>query len=539
MSIVFVSGHKNPDTDSICSAIAYANLKRIADKIDAVPVRLGPINRETQFVLDYFNVNEPLLIDNVYTQVGDIAYDKPLTISEKAPMYEAWNILLSNNSKTIVVVDDENKLKGIATMGDLAKAYLTSSHELSNYTIPVENIIKTLNGKLILKNEEFVRGDIIVAAMQTKTVVSRIEPGMTLIVGNRENIQLESIKKGAKTIIITGGEDPSNTVIEEAKKFDSTLIVVPCDTFDTIKLINQCLPVSLIMIKDDIVTFKDSDYIDDVRQTMLKYRYRNFPVVDDEGKVLGLLARRHILDYERKKIILVDHNELSQAVDGIEDATILEIIDHHRVGGIETNQPILFRNQPVGCSSTIINKIYEERGITPDKRIAGLMCAAILSDTLVFKSPTCTPEDIRAAKKLAEIADIDIESFGKEMFEAGTSLKGKTVEEIFYTDFKEFLIGNLKVGIGQVNTLSSIGNLKDDLLKFMEEERKNKSFDMLLLMLTDIINEGSLFLFAGNHKELLERAFSINIDDNHFYLPYVISRKKQVVPPIAKAINLK
>lgn len=539
MSVVFVSGHKNPDTDSICSAIAYANLKRIADKIDAVPIRLGPINRETQFVLDYFNVNEPLLIDNVYTQVGDIAYDKPLTISEKAPMYEAWNILLNNNSKTIVVVDDENKLKGIATMGDLAKAYLTSSHELSNYTIPVENIIKTLNGKLILKNEEFVRGDIIVAAMQTQSVVSRIEPGMTLIVGNRENIQLESIKKGAKTIIITGGEDPSSAVIEEAKKFGSTLIVVPCDTFDTIKLINQCLPVSLIMIKDDIVTFKDSDYIDDVRQTMLKYRYRNFPVVDDEGKILGLLARRHILDYERKKIILVDHNELSQAVDGIEDATILEIIDHHRVGGIETNQPILFRNQPVGCSSTIINKIYEERGITPDKRIAGLMCAAILSDTLVFKSPTCTPEDIRAAKKLAEIAEIDIESFGKKMFEAGTSLKGKTVEEIFYTDFKEFLIGNLRVGIGQVNTLSSIGNLKDDLLKFMEEERKNKSFDMLLLMLTDIINEGSLFLFAGNHKELLERAFNINIDDNHFYLPYVISRKKQVVPPIAKAINLK
>ncbi|MDI3312074.1 MAG: DRTGG domain-containing protein, partial [Thermoanaerobacterium sp.] len=216
MSVVFVSGHKNPDTDSICSAIAYANLKRIADKIDAVPVRLGPINRETQFVLDYFNVNEPLLIDNVYTQVGDIDYDKPLTISEKAPMYEAWNILLNNNSKTIVVVDDENKLKGIATMGDLAKAYLTSSHELSNYTIPVENIIKTLSGKLILKNEEFVRGDIIVAAMQTQSVVSRIEAGMTLIVGNRENIQLESIKKGAKTIIITGGEDPSNAVIDEA-----------------------------------------------------------------------------------------------------------------------------------------------------------------------------------------------------------------------------------------------------------------------------------------------------------------------------------
>ncbi|SNX54034.1 putative manganese-dependent inorganic diphosphatase [Thermoanaerobacterium sp. RBIITD] len=539
MSTIYVSGHKNPDTDSICSAIAYANLKRRSENIEAIPVRLGPINRETQFVLNYFNVKEPDLIENVYTQVSDISYDKPLTIKENAPMYEAWNMLLDKNFKTIAIVDEENRLKGVATMGDLAKAYLTSSQELSNYSIPIKNILKTLNGRIIVKNEDFIKGDIIVAAMQTDYVIGKIRDGVTLIVENRENIQLESIKNGAKTIIITGDSNPSDSVIKEAKKYNSTIIVVPCDTFDTIKLINQCLPMSHIMIKDDIVTFKDSDYIDDVRQTMLKYRYRNFPVVNSEGKVLGLLARRHILNYERKKIILVDHNELSQAVDGIEDATILEIIDHHRIGGVETNQPILFRNQPVGCSSTIINKIFEERGLIPERHIAGLMCAAILSDTLVFKSPTCTPEDIRAARKLSEIAEIDIETFGKQMFEAGTSLKGKTVEEIFYMDFKEFIINNFKIGIGQVTTLSSVGNLKEDLLKFMEKERKNKNYDMLLLMLTDIINEGSLVLFAGNHKDLLAKAFNIDITDNNFYLPYVISRKKQIVPPIAKAINSK
>lgn len=536
MSTIYVTGHKSPDTDSICSAIAYANLKKISENIDVLPVRLGELNRETQFILDYFGVDAPTLIDNVYTQVHDITYDEPLLIDENAPLYDAWNLLLEKNQKTIAVIDKENKLKGVATMGDLAKSYLTSSQELSRYSIPVENIVRTLNGEIIVKNEDFVKGDIIVAAMVTESVLDKIKDGVTVIVGNRENIQLKSIEIGAKTLIITGNPKISDDVISRAKEYKSTIIRVPCDTFDSIKLINQCLPMSYIMIKD-IVTFNDNDFIDDVRQNMLKYRFRNFPVVNDSGNVLGLLARRHILDYERKKVILVDHNELSQAVDGIEDATILEIIDHHRVGGIETGQPILFRNQPVGCTSTIINKMFEERSLVPEKKIAGLMCAAILSDTLVFKSPTCTPEDIRAAKKLSEIAGIDIDTFGNEMFKAGTSLEGKTVEEIFYMDFKEFNISNFKVGIGQVNTLSDTGNLKNKLIEFMEKERENKNYNLLLLMLTDIINEGSLILFAGNHKDLLRKAFNVNIDDNNFYLPYVISRKKQIVPPIAKAIN--
>ncbi|MDK2815221.1 MAG: manganese-dependent inorganic pyrophosphatase, partial [Thermoanaerobacter sp.] len=260
-------------------------------------------------------------------------------------------------------------------------------------------------------------------------------------------------------------------------------------------------------------------------------------VVDEEGKVVGLLARRHILDYERKNVIMVDHNEFSQAVEGIEQARILEIIDHHRIGTIETEQPILFRNHPVGSTATIINRLFEEKGLIPEPKIAGIMCAAILSDTLVFKSPTCTPEDVRAAKKLAEIANIDINEFGTEMFKAGTSLEGKTVEEIFYTDFKEFTINNYKIGIGQVNTLTDAGELKQQLISFMEKVKKDKDYDILLLMLTDIINEGSEILFVGNNKELLQRAFNVEIKNNSFYLPYVISRKKQVLPPLVKAIN--
>lgn len=537
MTTVYVSGHKNPDTDSICSAIAYANLKKITEGINAIPVRLGPINRETQFILNYFGIEEPSFIENVYTQVQDISFDKPLVFKEDTPMFEAWNMIMEKNLRTIVVVDSENKLIGLATMGDLAKAYLASSHELSKYKIPIDNIISTLNGKTVLRYVDNIYGDVVVAAMSRENVLSRIKEGDILIVGDRNDVQLSAIQKGIKVLIITGNNSVKSDVLELAKKYRVTVIEVPCDTFDTVKLLNQSIPLSYITKKDDLVIFRSSDYIEDVKEIMLKYRYRNFPVVDDDGKLLGLLARRHILDYERKNVIMVDHNEFSQAVDGIHEARILEIIDHHRIGVIETEQPILFRNHPVGCTATIINRLFEERGLIPEPKIAGIMCAAILSDTLVFKSPTCTPEDVRAAKKLAEIADIDINQFGSKMFKAGTSLEGKSLEEIFYMDFKDFTINNYKIGIGQVNTLTDTGELKEKLIGFMEKIKRDKNYDMLLLMLTDIINEGSLILFVGN-RELLMRAFDVEIKDNSFYLPYVISRKKQVVPPIVKAINI-
>ena len=537
MKTVYVCGHKNPDTDSICSAIAYAHLKRITEGINAIPVRLGPINRETKFVLDYFGIEEPIFIENVYTQVQDIKFDKPLIFKENTSMFEAWNAMMEKNIRTLAVVDDENKLIGIATVGDLAKAYLSSAHELSKYRIPIENLLATLKGEILLRYLDYIEGNILVAAMSKENVLKRIKEGDTLIVGDREDIQEAAIQKGVKALIITGNNQVSEKILDLAKKHEVTIIKVSPDTFDTVKLLNQSIPLSYVIKKEDIVSFRLTDYIDDVKEVMLKYRYRNFPVLDEEGRVVGLLGRRHILDYERKNVILVDHNEFSQAVEGIEQARILEIIDHHRLGTIETDQPILFRNHPVGSTATIINRLYEEKGLIPDPKIAGIMCAAILSDTLVFKSPTCTPEDVIAAKKLAEIAEIDINEFGNQMFKAGTSLEGKTVEEIFYTDFKEFTVNKYKIGIGQVNTLADPGELKKDLISFMEKVRSDKGYDILLLMLTDIINEGSEILFVGDNKELLERAFDVKIQNNSFYLPYVISRKKQVLPPLVKAIN--
>ncbi|WAM31821.1 putative manganese-dependent inorganic diphosphatase [Caldicellulosiruptor naganoensis] len=537
MSIVYIFGHKNPDTDSICSAIAYANLKRTLEGLDAIPVRIGQINRETQFVLNYFSVEEPEYIDNVYTQIRDIKYDKPLTISEDSSIYDAWKLLVERNFQTALIVDKSNTLRGIASLGDIAKSYLFSLEELSKYDIPISNIVRTLKGKVVLQNADFAKGNIVVAAMSLESFLKRVSKDCTLIVGNRENVQIEAIKKGAKTLIITGNHDVSEEVIDVAKKHNCTIIVVPYDTFDTARLISQCLPISYIMKKKDIIFFKEIDYINEIKDTMLKYKYRNFPIVDDNKKVLGLLARRHILNYEGKKVILVDHNELSQSVEGIEEAKILEIIDHHRVGGIATASPILFRNHPVGSTSTIINKIFEENGLAPEPKIAGIMCAAILSDTLMFRSPTCTSEDIRAARKLAQIAGIDIDDFGIKMFKAGTSLEDKTIEEIFYTDFKDFIINNLKIGVGQVNTLADTKELDAKLLQFMEEVLNSKNYDMILLMITDIINEGSKILFVGKHKDILEKAFNIEIKGNSFYLPKVVSRKKQIIPPITKIIN--
>jgi manganese-dependent inorganic pyrophosphatase len=539
MNTVYVIGHKNPDTDSICSAIVYAEFKRMLRKeYNFISGRLGPINRETQFVLDYFKVPEPELIENVYTQVTDITFDRPINILKDSPLSETWETMMKHNARTVNIVDESGKFIGLATLGDIAKAYLESSGDFSKFKVPMQNILKTLDGKAILMNDDFFSGNIVVAAMQAGDVKKRLRKGDLLITGNREDVQLLAVEYGARVLVITGNHDVSELVLERARQKGINIIKVPHDTFDTVKLINQSIPVHYIMKKDGLIVFSTNDLIDDVKEVMLKHKYRNFPILDQSQKPAGMLARRHILDHARKNVILVDHNERSQSVKGLEEARMLEIIDHHRIGCIETDQPIVFINRPVGCTATIIFGLYEQKGITPDKTMAGLMCAAILSDTLVFKSPTCTQEDINAAKKLAKIAGIDIEQFSSAMFQAGTSLEGKSEEEIFYTDFKDFNIGKYKIGVSQVNISQKISeSLKSRMIKFMEKLKAERNYDLLFLMLTDIITQGSEFLYVGEHKELLSRAFDVEIKGESFYLPMVVSRKKQVIPRIISAIN--
>ncbi len=537
MGTVYIIGHKNPDTDSICSAIAYAEFKKRISEDLYIPTRLGAPNNETMFVLDYFRVPLPSLLENVYTQLSDITYDTSFNVAKTAPISHVWDIMIKNNIKTVTLIDDEGNFVGIVTLGDMARANLEVSDNFRRFMVPMENIIQTLDGKALNLSNNYFSGDLAVAAMKVEDVKKRLSRNTLLIVGNREDVQLASLQQMVNTLVVTGNCRVSDRVLNKAIENKVNLIKVPYDTFNTVKLISHSIPVKYVMKSDNLVTFETHELVDDVKDAMLRYKYRYFPVLQNK-KPVGMLTRRHILDFDGKKVILVDHNEKTQSVEGLEQARILEIIDHHRIGDLETTFPIIFLNRPVGCTSTIIYSLYKERGFVPPKPIAGIMCAAILSDTLIFRSPTCTAEDIDAAKALAQIAKIDIDEFSKAMFKAGTSLKGKTEKDIFYMDFKDFSVRDYKIGVSQVNIYKTdFAPLKENLLGFMRELKEQKDYDLLLLMLTDIIDEGSEFLYVGEHKELLSRAFDLHITSESFYLPYVVSRKKQVIPKLITAIS--
>ena len=390
-------------------------------------------------------------------------------------------------------------------------------------------------------NEEVTHfpGKIVVTAMQPDTMSGHIEEGDIAIIGDREEAQEALIKLNVSLMIVTGGYAPSERIVNLAKEHGVTIIVTQHDSFTASRLIVQSIPVGYVMIKENLVTFSTDDLVDDIKGIMTETRFRSYPVIDLNGKVVGTVSRYHLISDHKKKVIQVDHNERGQSVDGLEDAEVLEIIDHHRVADIQTNNPIFFRNEPVGSTSTIVAKCFFESGIRPSRKAAGLLCGAIISDTLLFRSPTCTQQDIYNCKKLAEIAGINIEEFAKEMFKAGTSLKGKTVEQIFNSDFKPFTIEDIKVGIAQVNTMDIEGfmPLKEEMLQYMDQKAKEASLDMVMLLLTDILNEGSEILVTGAKPEIVEKAFKVTLENNGAFLPGVLSRKKQVVPPITNAIT--
>lgn len=536
MKTIYIFGHKNPDTDSVCSAIAYADLKSSLEKDKKfVPARLGNINLETEFALKYFNIPVPKLLEGVHAELSDIPLDKPLNIPKDAPMHEVWNTMEEKQEKSAVIVDDKGKLAGYVTVGDIAKAYLESSSSFSG-NVPIKNIVETLSATVLNLNSDIFCGNIVVAAMQPEDAAKYMSKDTLVIAGNREDAQLMAIEYRVNTLVITGSFGVSDKVLNKSKENNVTLLTTPYDTYNTVKLINRSIPIQFVMSKD-IVTFDINDLVDDAKEAMLKYKYRNFPVLDQNEKPIGVLSRRHLLSAVGKKVIMVDHNERAQSADGLQQARILEIIDHHRIGSLETPYPIIFINRPVGCTATIIYNMYLQRGMKPSKSIAGIMCAAILSDTLMFKSPTCTSKDKRAAKELAQIAEIEIKEFADSMFKAGASIEDKSEEEILYSDFKEFNISGKRIGVGQINIYkNSLDSIKEKILSFMENLIDKKGYSLIFMMFTDIINEGSEILFAGD-REIISKAFGENIDKNSFYLPGVVSRKKQVMPEIIRAIN--
>lgn len=541
--LIYVTGHKNPDSDSICAAYAYAEFKNKTGDIEAVPVRLGNVNQETQYILDYFKATAPQLLKTVKLKVEDLNFDYISPISPDISLKMAWNIMRDKNIKTLPVADENDHLLGLLAVSNLTSCYMDiwDNRILAKSNTSLDNILDTLSAKISYVNEntKCFPGKIVVTAMQPDSMVDHIDAGDISIVGDREEVQRALINLRVSLIIITGSHTPSNEVVELAKENGVTIIVTPYDSFTASRLIIQSIPVGYVMVKENIVSFSTEDLVDDIKGIMTETRFRSYPVTDTNGRVLGTVSRFHLISNHKKKVIQVDHNERGQSVDGLEDAEVLEIIDHHRVADIQTSNPIYFRNEPVGSTSSIVAKCFFENGIRPSRKSAGLLCGAIISDTLLFRSPTCTPQDKHICKKLAEIAGINIDEFAKEMFKAGTSLKGKTVEQIFNQDFKPFSIEDTKVGIAQVNTMDIEGfmPLKEEMLAYMSTKAKEANLDMVMLLLTDILNEGSQILVAGDKPEIVEKAFKVTLENNEAFLPGVLSRKKQVVPPITNAIT--
>lgn len=541
--VIYITGHKNPDTDSICAAIAYAEFKNKTGNIPAIPIRLGEINRETQFILDYFSADIPKLQETVKVQISDLDIDNVAPISPEISLKMAWSIMKKNNVKTLPVIDEYDRLIGIASISNLTSSYMDiwDNNILSKSGTQIENILDTLSGEGIYlsKNVTVLKGKIVVAAMMPESVGDIIEDGDVVICGDREDSQNTAIESGASVIVVTGGHTVTDEVISKAKASDCSIIATPYDTFTASRLISQSIPISYVMTKNNIISFNNDDFVEEIKDVMLETRYRSYPVVNNKNEVIGSISRYHLITQNKKKVILVDHNEKSQSVHGLEDAEVLEIIDHHRIADVQTGSPIYFRNEPVGSTSTIIASIFFENGIRPSKVTAGLLSAAIISDTLLLKSPTSTNTDKIMLNRLAQIAGIDVEKFAKEMFKAGTSLTGKTVEEIFHQDLKYFSLGNRKIGISQVGTmdLEGFSPMKEDMLELMEKKAANENFDLLVLMLTDILKSGSEMLVVGEDKEIFCRAFNVKLSGNSIYIPGVISRKKQVIPPISSAIT--
>ncbi|MBC9785610.1 putative manganese-dependent inorganic diphosphatase [Heliobacterium chlorum] len=540
---VFVIGHRNPDTDSICSAISYAFLKRQLTGREYIPARCGKVKPETQFVLDYFKVDAPQLITDVRARVSDLLNGQaPVSICKDTPIREVGILSRNKNTKSLPVVDENNRLQGIISLGDIAQLYLNLDelNNLEKMGLTLGGVLRTMGGRFLVAAppETVLRGKAIIGAMHEETMVQRISEGDVVIIGDREGSQLAALDAGAGCLIVTGGFAITERVEKKARQKGVPVLSVPYDTFNTGRLIGLSAPVYSIM-HQEMVTFQPDDFVDETRKVMLETRFRNYPVVDDENRLLGVISRYHLLAAQRKKIILVDHNEKSQAVAGIDQAQVLEVIDHHRVGDVQTGEPIYFRGEPVGCTSTIIFSMFEENEIEPPKEIAGLMLSAILSDTVLFKSPTCTARDKKAAEKLAKIAGIDIEEYGLKMFTAGSSLEGRTPEEIIYQDFKEFHLGAMHLGIGQVETMdhAGIARMQETLMEALDTIRQSKNLDLVLLMLTDIIKEGTLLLLSGEKTEPIEKAFNVAVKDGVAHLPGVLSRKKQVVPPLSSYLG--
>ena len=549
-----VIGHKNPDTDSICSAMALADLKnKIAEKqmmeeisgqVVYQAVRAGHLNQETRYVMKAFDVTAPTYMRDARTQIKDIFDNKTESVSGNISLRQAWKTMRAVKKATLAITDKEGHLEGLISTGDIAKSYMDvyDSEILSKARTQYRNIVKTLDGTMITGNEHgyFMRGKVAIGASSPNLMEEFIEKDDLVILGDLEEAQACAVNIDASCMVICKDAEVSPKLIQKAKEQSIVIIQTPYDTFTTARLINQSIPVKFYMTSGPLTMFRMNDYVDDIKDIMAKKRFRDFPILDRHGRFKGFISRRRFLGASKKKVILVDHNERSQAVDGIEEAEIIEIIDHHRLGDIETVSPITFRNQPVGCTATIINQMYEENELEVPREIAGLLCGAIISDTLLFRSPTCTPLDERTAKKLAKISDIDLEQMAQEMFNAGSNLKGKSAEDICFQDFKQFTVNDTIFGVGQITSMSKeeLAAIRDMMTEHLPKVLEAHNLNMIYFMLTDILAESTELLCVGTGaRGIALSAFDLPDNAKSLILKGVVSRKKQLIPVLVETMQ--
>ena len=535
---VIVVGHKNPDTDSICSAIAYANLKNQLSEDDHIPKRAGDLSDETKYVLERFHVEIPGYIQDVGTQVRDIDIRKTEGVRSDISLKKAWTLMRDLKVATLPVTD-KKRLAGLISVKDIATANMDiyDNRILATAKTCYKNILETLEGTMLVGDENDIvdSGKILIATSNPDRLEEFIDPGDMIILSNRYESQLCAIEMSAGCIIVCTGVAVSKTIQKLAKDKGCHVISTPYDTYIVARLINQSTPIDYFMRKDSLITFETEDFTEDVKSVMAKVRHRDFPVLDIHGDYFGMISRRSLLDVQKKRVILVDHNEKSQAVDGLETAEITEIIDHHRLGTLETISPVFFRNQPVGCTATIVYQMYLENRVEINPDIAGLLCSAIITDTLMFRSPTCTADDRKAAEALSGIAGIEIQKFAEELFHAGSNLKNKTPEEMLYQDFKTYSINNVNFAVGQ-NTFTTESELREaklKLLAYLENSYRRSDIGMLYLMLTNILEESTeLLCFGDGAREVAETAMKVAGGKDSLLLKGVVSRKKQLIPAL-------
>ena len=540
---VVVIGHRNPDTDSICSAIAYAELKNKTSDLVCEPRRAGKMNQETEFVLKKFGVKPPRMCTDVNPKIRDVDYREMPGIPGSTSLRKAWEIMRDKQIDTLPVTSADNELEGVITVKDIATANMDvfDTGILAKSQTTYRNILETLGGTMVVGREDDVctTGHIRIGTATPEMLESSMEKGDIVILTNRYESQLCAIEKEASLIIICNGAKVGRTIQHIAAETGVAIMSAPCDTYAAAKLISQCAPISYYMTRDDIMKFTLVTPVADVTRVMAKVRHRYFPILDEDGKYCGMVSRRNIIALRKRRIILVDHNEATQAVEGFDQAEILEIIDHHRIGSLETSGPVYFRNQPVGCTATIITQMYDENGVEIRPQIAGLLLAAILSDTLVFRSPTCTPVDVSTAHRLAKIAGVEIDAFASEMFEAGEKLDGKTPEEVFLQDFKVFMCGDVRFGVAQGSymTRKNLKAAQKLLTPYLPEACGKQNVEDLYMLLTDVPKEESVVICTGRHAdEMLRSGFEKEPEeDGSWVLPGVVSRKKQFIPALMSA----